>query len=178
MSDRIKNERGIDSPEKTEKNEEEDKGTYGTHTKDVSATDNKDNKTQNKKNQNDACDSGGVDKLDLLFKKQGELFKKNIGDSENKMKNLYHVKEPFDGYRVFMLSTALVHEAIELQRETNWKWWKKESTVSKEKIHGEIIDIWHFLIQISIESGLDSKKIVEKYIEKNEENLKRQLKGY
>ncbi len=57
------------------------------------------------------------DKLDVLFKKQSELFKKDIADSENKMRNLYHVIEPFDGYRVFMLSTALVHEANGLQRK-------------------------------------------------------------
>ncbi len=118
------------------------------------------------------------DKLDFLFDKQKELLKKQLNDVENKMTNLYEIKEPFDGYRVFMLSTALVHEAIELQRETNWKWWKKENAMDKDKIQEEIIDIWHFLIQLSIESGLDSKKMIEKYIQKNEENLKRQVTGY
>ncbi len=118
------------------------------------------------------------DKLDFLFNKQNELFKKQMESTENKMKNLYEIKEPFDGYRLFMLSTALVHEAIELQRETNWKWWKKEIKTNDEKIQEEIIDIWHFLIQLSIEAGLDSKKLIEKYMQKNEENLKRQVKGY
>lgn len=118
------------------------------------------------------------DKLDFLFNKQNELFKKQMENTENKMKNLYEIKEPFDGYRLFMLSTALVHEAIELQRETNWKWWKKEIKTNDEKIQEEIIDIWHFLIQLSIEAGLDSKKLIEKYMQKNEENLKRQVKGY
>lgn len=119
-----------------------------------------------------------VDKLDFLFNKQNELYKKQLKNSENKMKNLYDIKEPFEGYRIFMLSTALVHEAIELQRETNWKWWKKENAMNKDKIQEEIIDVWHFLIQLSIESGLDSKKLVEKYLQKNDENLKRQVKGY
>jgi dimeric dUTPase (all-alpha-NTP-PPase superfamily) len=118
------------------------------------------------------------DKLDFLFNKQNELYKKQLENSENKMKNLYDIKEPFEGYRIFMLSTALVHEAIELQRETNWKWWKKENAMNKDKIQEEIIDIWHFLIQLSIEAGLDSKKMLEKYVQKNEENLKRQEKGY
>jgi dimeric dUTPase (all-alpha-NTP-PPase superfamily) len=171
MSDRIENERDAETPGKTRKKNKEDEDT-----KDVLATNNKYNNTQEGKKE--GGNGGGGDKLDFLFKKQGELFKKNIGDSDNRMKNLYKVKEPFDGYRVFMLSTALVHEAIELQRETNWKWWKKESVIDKEKIQEEIIDIWHFLIQISIESGMDSKKIMEKYMEKNEENRKRQIKGY
>jgi dimeric dUTPase (all-alpha-NTP-PPase superfamily) len=118
------------------------------------------------------------DKLDFLFNKQNEHYKKQLENSENKMKNLYDIKEPFEGYRIFMLSTALVHEAIELQRETNWKWWKKENSMNRDKIQEEIIDVWHFLIQLSIEAGLDSRKLVEKYLQKNEENLKRQVKGY
>ncbi len=123
-------------------------------------------------------EKNGDDKLDFLFDKQNELFKKQLENNKNKMENLYEIREPFEGYRIFMLSTALVHEAIELQRETNWKWWKKESKMNNNKIQEEIIDIWHFLIQISIEAGLDSEKLVEKYIEKNQENLKRQVKGY
>ncbi len=120
------------------------------------------------------------DKLDILFDKQNELFKKQLENSAavNKMKNLYDIKEPFDGYRIFMLSTALLHEAVELQRETNWKWWKKETKMDIDKVQGEIIDIWHFMIQVSIEAGLDSKKLVEKYMEKNRENLARQERGY
>jgi dimeric dUTPase (all-alpha-NTP-PPase superfamily) len=118
------------------------------------------------------------DRLEFLFKRQKELYKKQLANSENKMKNLYKIKEPFDGYRIFMLSSALVHEAIELQRETNWKWWKKEKSIDSKKIQEEIIDIWHFLIQLSIEAGLDSKKLIDIYIEKNKENLNRQEKGY
>ena len=120
------------------------------------------------------------DKLDILFDKQNELFKKQLENSSavNKMKNLYEVEEPFDGYRIFMLSTALLHEAVELQRETNWKWWKKETKTDMDKIQGEIIDIWHFMIQVSIEAGLDPKKLIEKYMKKNRENLARQERGY
>ena len=120
------------------------------------------------------------DKLDILFDKQNELFKKQLGNTAavNKMRNLYEIMEPFDGYRIFMLSTALLHEAVELQRETNWKWWKKESKTDIDKVQGEIIDIWHFMIQVSIEAGLDPKRLVEKYMEKNRENLARQERGY
>jgi len=124
-------------------------------------------KTENKK-----------DMLEILFNKQKELYKKQLANSENKMKNIYEIKEPFDGYRIFMLSSALVHEAIELQRETNWKWWKKEKSIDDQKIQEEIIDIWHFLLQLTIEAGIDSKKLIEIYLKKNKENLNRQEKGY
>ena len=120
------------------------------------------------------------DKLDILFDKQNELFKKQLENSAavNKMRNLYEIKEPFDGYRIFMLSTALLHEAVELQRETSWKWWKKETKTDMDKVQEEIIDIWHFMIQVSIEAGLDPKKLIEKYMEKNRENVARQERGY
>lgn len=119
------------------------------------------------------------DKLDMLFNKQNELFKKDINNNnKNKMNNLYDIEEPFEGYRIFMLSSALIHEAIELQRETNWKWWKKTDQLNENKIQEEIIDLWHFLIQISIEVGLDSETVVEKYIEKNLKNIKRQENDY
>ncbi len=118
------------------------------------------------------------DDLEFLFEKQTELFSKQLKNTENKMANIYKKGEPFDGYRLFMLSTALIHEAIELQRETNWKWWKKEGTLDYSKIQEEIIDIWHFLLQISIEAGLNPKSVVEKYSHKNKENLDRQVKGY
>ncbi len=118
------------------------------------------------------------DMLEILFNKQKELYKKQLANSENKMKNIYEIKEPFDGYRIFMLSSALVHEAIELQRETNWKWWKKEKSIDDQKIQEEIIDIWHFLLQLTIEAGIDSKKLIEIYLKKNKENLNRQEKGY
>ncbi|MDQ4073414.1 MAG: dUTPase [Thermoproteota archaeon] len=118
------------------------------------------------------------DHLEFLFRKQTELFSKQLNNTENKMANIYKRNEPFDGYRLFMLSTALIHEAIELQRETNWKWWKKEGTLDNSKIQEEIIDIWHFLLQISIEAGLNPESVVEKYSHKNKENLDRQVKGY
>src|SRR6476620_1108282 len=124
-------------------------------------------KTENKK-----------DMLEILFNKQKELYKKQLANSENKMKNIYEIKEPFDGYRIFMLSSALVHEAIELQRETNWKWWKKEKSIDDQKIQEEIIDIWHFLLQLTIEAGIDSKKLLEIYLKKNKDNINRQEKGY
>ena len=153
--------------------------------KSIDNIDNNNSTVNNKKFNSRESEAGAAaglenidDKLDFLFNKQNELYKKQLENSENKMKNLYDIKEPFEGYRIFMLSTALVHEAIELQRETNWKWWKKESALNNDKIQEEIIDVWHFLIQLSIEAGLDSKKLVEKYVQKNEENLKRQVKGY
>src|ERR1044071_1860851 len=97
---RIKNERDAETPVKTREKNEEDAHEEDEDTNVVLATDNKYNNTREGKKEGGNGDGG--DKLDFLFKKQGELFKKNIWGSDNRMKNLYNVKEPFDGYRVFM----------------------------------------------------------------------------
>lgn len=132
-------------------------------------------------------EKGTGDKLDYLFEQQKSLIsqdysqingKENVQPSENKMKRLYESSEPFSGYRIFMLSSALLHEVVELQRETGWKWWKTDKGIEDQRIKEEIIDLWHFLIQLSIEAGLDPELLVSKYIEKNKENTKRQQQGY
>ena len=133
------------------------------------------------------------DKLEYLFQKQKMLISQNLNapntsknegenenprQHENKMKRLYEIDEPFEGYRIFMLSSALLHEVVELQRETDWKWWKSSKGTDKQKIVEEIVDLWHFLIQISIETGIDPDLLITKYMEKNKENTKRQQLGY
>lgn len=117
------------------------------------------------------------DKLDILFRKQ-LMLTTQMEDTENKMSSIYKMQEVFPGYRIFMLSSALIHEVIELQRETNWKWWKHESSISLENCQQELIDIWHFIIQLSIELKINPATLVEKYASKHSENIRRQKRGY
>ncbi|RNJ76878.1 MAG: dUTPase [Nitrosopumilus sp. H8] len=80
--------------------------------------------------------------------------------------------------RVSALATAIVHEAVELQRTTNWKWWKTPTEFDKKEAREELIDIWHFVIQASIELDLAPEDIIKEYRRKNEINCKRQTDGY
>lgn len=47
-----------------------------------------------------------------------------------------------------------------------------------EYIQKEIVDVFHFLVQMSIEAKLDPKKLVDMYLDKNAENHLRQDSGY
>jgi len=80
--------------------------------------------------------------------------------------------------RVSVLSTAIIHEAVELQRLTSWKWWKKPAAFDSVAAKEELIDIWHFVVQVSIELGMSPAEIVEEYKKKNEVNRDRQTSGY
>ena len=80
--------------------------------------------------------------------------------------------------RISNLATAIIHEAVELQRLTGWKWWKKPVHFDEQSAKEELIDIWHFVVQASIELGMKPSDIVEQYKKKNDTNKSRQALGY
>ena len=80
--------------------------------------------------------------------------------------------------RVSALCTAIIHEAVELQRLTSWKWWKAPVRFDERAAKEELIDIWHFVVQASIELGMDPGDVVEEYRRKNGINRRRQAEGY
>jgi dimeric dUTPase (all-alpha-NTP-PPase superfamily) len=108
------------------------------------------------------------DKLDEIF---------SLQKSYEEMMNLDRYPEDVEG-KVSALCTAIIHEAIELQRTTNWKWWKKPAPFNQDDAREELIDIWHFLIQASIELGLTPDDILKEYQRKNEINRQRENDGY
>ena len=58
------------------------------------------------------------------------------------------------------------------------KWWKKPVPFNQDDAREELVDIWHFLIQVSIELGLTPDDILKEYQRKNEINRQRQNDGY
>jgi dimeric dUTPase (all-alpha-NTP-PPase superfamily) len=108
------------------------------------------------------------DKLEEIFFLQKGL---------TKMMNLDRYPNDAEG-RVAALCTAMIHEAVELQRTTNWKWWKQPTEFNQAEAKEELIDIWHFLIQASLELELTPDDILKEYQRKNEINRQRQKDGY
>jgi dimeric dUTPase (all-alpha-NTP-PPase superfamily) len=109
-----------------------------------------------------------MDVLETIFKLQKELARITTST------RYPQVKEE----RISLLATAMIHEAIELQRLTNWKWWKKPTKFDETRAKEEVIDLWHFLVQTSIELGMTPKEILDEYLRKNQINKERQEKGY
>lgn len=80
--------------------------------------------------------------------------------------------------RISALCTAIIHEAVELQRTTNWKWWKTPVKFDEREAREELIDIWHFVVQASLELNLSPDDILNEYRKKNQINRERQINGY
>ena len=108
------------------------------------------------------------DKLESIFELQ-----KGLAD----MMDLDRYPKDVEG-KISVLCTAIMHEAVELQRTTNWKWWKTPTAFNEVEAKEELIDIWHFLIQASIELNLSPEDILKEYKRKNEINRQREKSGY
>jgi dimeric dUTPase (all-alpha-NTP-PPase superfamily) len=108
------------------------------------------------------------DKLDSIFSLQ-----KGLTD----MMNLGRYPKDTEG-KVSALCTAIIHEAVELQLTTNWKWWKMPTAFNEVEAREELIDIWHFMVQASLELNLTPDDILKEYERKNEINRQRQKDGY
>ncbi len=109
-----------------------------------------------------------ADRLQTIFKLQQGLAE---------MMNLDRYPKDSES-RVSALCTAIIHESVELQRTTNWKWWKTPTSFNEADAREELIDIWHFVVQASLELNLTPDDIVEEYKKKNEINRERQRTGY
>ena len=68
------------------------------------------------------------DRLDSIFAMQKGL---------SEMMNLDRYPKDAEG-RVAALCTAIIHEAVELQRTTNWKWWKKPTPFNQSEATARI----------------------------------------
>lgn len=95
-----------------------------------------------------------------------------------KSREFFMGKEIFKGYRIFMISSAIIHECVELQRETNFKWYKKPKELDMPHIKEELVDIQHFVVQLAIELGMTPEELIEEYNKKLDTNIERARTGY
>jgi dimeric dUTPase (all-alpha-NTP-PPase superfamily) len=127
----------------------------------------------------DKNENNNEDMLKTIFQKQKELHQTIMTyspsiDSQYSKKFLSLSNEE----RIYALCTAIIHEAVELQRLTNWKWWRKMLEFDENQAKEELIDIWHFVVDASIELGMTPQNILDEYVKKNQINKDRQKNGY
>ena len=91
------------------------------------------------------------DKLEMIFTLQKNL---------ERMMNVDRYPKEMQG-KISALCTAIIHEAVELQMMTSWKWWKKPIPFDEAAAREELIDIWHFVVQASIELNMTPGDILK-----------------
>lgn len=73
---------------------------------------------------------------------------------------------------------AAIVELSEFLQETPWKPWKKHQELNKKKAIEELVDVWHFVINLSLAMGLTPAGLFEMFQQKHAENNSRQDRGY
>lgn len=118
------------------------------------------------------------DRLARMIRMQRELQVKTFGfdfESMTTQQRVDYVKENV---------LALTDELHELLAETSWKPWAKSEFLNEDKAFSELVDAWHFMmnIMLAIVIGIDDGDVAEHlanaYFEKREVNVKRQEDGY
>jgi len=107
-----------------------------------------------------------VDKLEELFMLQTRM--------QERLGTKPHHNQEF----INVMTLAAIDELMEAIRETPWKPWKKQQTLNSEKFQKEIVDLWHFVINLSLAAGFNAESLHLGFLEKNKENNKRQDENY
>ena len=80
---------------------------------------------------------------------------------------------------------AIFEETVEIMRETKYKnpevvpfGWKKGQGYNREAMLGEVVDLWHFMMNICLAHGFTADDFYGEYCKKNGINHERQQNGY
>ena len=110
--------------------------------------------------------------MDELFDLQIKLQKRLGYNPKNESQELD------DQEYINLMFIALIEEAVEFIKETPYKPWKKSMKLNEQNARKEIVDMWHFLINLSLAMGLTPESLYKEFNKKNKMNHRRQVYGY
>ena len=108
------------------------------------------------------------DHLTTIFKKQ-KAFDETVQQDLNKL--------DLD-QKISNKCKAIIHEAVELDRLTNWKWWKDKQYFDIDEATAELIDIMFFVVSTAIDLGMSPQDFFDMYNTKYDINVFRQNKRH
>jgi len=120
-----------------------------------------------------------MNELNQMFELQNNIQEKlGTWDKTNKSDSM---KQQF----INQMLLACQEEVIEIMRETAYKnsdlmefGWKKNQFMNVKLYKEEIIDLWHFVMNLWLVVGGTPEEFFQEYKKKNNINLKRQEEGY
>ena len=106
--------------------------------------------------------------LELQHKLQVEAYKKDPADLSDEE------RAEFIRWNILALEDEL-HEAL---AEVGWKPWATSRHLNREEYVGELVDAFHFFMNLMLVAGVSAAELTERYLEKRDRNATRQKDGY
>lgn len=113
-----------------------------------------------------------MDMLKLAMNLQRELQTKTYGKDIMDLP----VDERIVEFRTHLL--ALEDELHEALAEMSWKPWAKAEYFNEKEVKGELVDAFHFFMNLCLIAGMDADELFARYCAKRDVNIKRQEDGY
>lgn len=110
--------------------------------------------------------------LEEIFAQQKKMQKSSFGvnvDQLNDDEKIVFIKD---------MIIALEDELHEALAEVGWKPWASSKHINRDAFANELIDAFHFLINLFLVVGVDASELAERYYSKADKNKKRQIEGY
>lgn len=73
---------------------------------------------------------------------------------------------------------ALVDELHEALQEIGWKPWASSNHFTHDAVKGELVDAFHFFMNLCLVSKVSADDLLEGYAKKSAKNIQRQEEGY
>lgn len=113
------------------------------------------------------------DRLDAMFDAQRRLQEDTFGFSTFE-------DMPTDARVAYfshcvLAATDELHEAM---NETSWKSWAKSDHFNEDAVKGELVDVWHFFMNLCLAANLTPDELFKRYAAKRKINIQRQEDGY
>lgn len=110
--------------------------------------------------------------LSQALQAQYELQLKSFGNDPKQLND----EEKLEWVRWNML--ALMDELHEALAETGWKPWAKSKHINRDAYVSELVDAFHFLMNLMLVVDCSAEEFLAKYFEKRGINADRQAAGY
>jgi hypothetical protein len=118
-------------------------------------------------------DKDFLDRLGEMFELQGDLQRNTYGshpaDITDPEQRVQFIKD---------MHIALNDEMSEFLAEVGWKPWATSRHVNEEAAQGELVDAFHFFMNLCMAVKMTPDMLFEKYRAKRLKNIKRQEAGY
>ena len=110
--------------------------------------------------------------IQMMLDHQAEMQRASFGTDYRTMND----EQRMEVLRMNVL--ALEDELHEALAETGWKPWAESNHINVDAFKGELVDAWHFFMNLLNLAGMDAQELHHRYFEKAAKNKARQEQGY